>query len=251
MPWGGNYWDVGDRAFKQGIMEQSSEATCPIGTVRFLSNGNVYVYSQAGASDLGAGLFNTYITTFSTAAVAPTAHPAGTRVITATLSGVTADQYAGGKLVISAGAGIGETYDIVTNTATSGTTFTATLADPTATLWSASTTYLRFCENPYKALVVNPVDSQQRPVVVTPRPVTATYYFWGLARGYIGMQCDVNAAGGLELDEKILSASVTHAGFALPGASPSVRSMNAEFGHVIEEADITDNTATLCWINLL
>jgi len=240
------------RVLAQSIYEQSSTKRYPLGTLIELADGRVFVYSQAGASALAAGLLTTYLTTYTHEDTVTVAHPVGTRVVTVTGAGVTANQYEDGYLVVTEGAGSGEMYQIKKNAAADGSNLVqVTLYDGIATAWVTSTTDVDLCENPYKAQVVNPVDAQQKPTTIPPIPVTAAYYYWGQVWGVAPLILTM-ATCGLELDEKVITASTSTAGEGVIAASPAAAQNNMHVvGYLVAEADIADSTATLIYLRLV
>ena len=226
----------------------------PLGTRMELPDGRLFAYCVAGGSDLGPGLFNTYLTTPTNEQTVTVAHGIGTKTVTVTGT-FTADQCKDGYIIVSAGTGIGEMYRVKSNTATVGTTGTFTLyGDGLKTAWSTSDTDVDVYECPYKGQIVNPVDAQQKPTSVALTTITTLYYYWGLIKGICPIQLDVNAAAGLEFDEKVIEASVSHAGFGLIPAAPASQTANVfglhRLGYIVREGDCTDNEANLCYIDL-
>lgn len=245
--------------FSQDVFAQSSTQKERLGTVRELADGRTFVYCKNGAVALAAGVVcSSVITSGMNEQTVTVAHPVGTKAVTITDSGggTAADAYAGGKLVVTAGGGIGEVYDIVGNSvAGAGATFTVTLAQGLATLWVIATTDVTLYVNKYNGVVVNPTDGQQIPACVAQRPVTASYYFWGQVLGDGAMLIDVaGAAAGTELDEKIIVPSLNHAGYGFVDTAPDATKILAGYrhqvGYLIDEADITDNEAVLVQIRI-
>ena len=129
------------------------------------------------------------------------AHPVGTTQITMTDSGsaTAANAYKEGTLVVAAGAGIGEAYPIVGNSAAAiSATFVITLGEALRTLWVTSTTDITAYVNRYNGVIVNPTDGQQIPACVPQIIVPISNYFWGQVEGHGTMLIDVAAgASGL------------------------------------------------------
>lgn len=245
--------------FSQGLYAESATQKEKLGRVRELDDGRTFVYMKNGAVALAAGaVVASVITSGMNEQTVTVAHPAGTEAVTITDSGggTSADAYKDGRLVVTAGSGIGESYSIVGNTAAgAGETFTVQLATPLATVWSIATTDVTLYQNKYNGVVVNPTDGQQLPVGVPQRAVTANYYFWGQALGDGAMLIDVAAAAaGLELDEKIINPSLNHAGYGYIDGTPDAAAVLAGYrhilGYIIDEADITDNEAVLVNIRI-
>lgn len=116
------------------IYSSSSSARWAVGTHFYREDGNVYVYSHFGyactpgyvcAQDISQSsnteLANVMTSAASAVAVAgETIKPGavGSKYIQLTLASITANQFAGGYIVLTAGTGSGYTYRIKGNTAT-------------------------------------------------------------------------------------------------------------------------------------
>lgn len=184
------------------------------------SDDRVYALVQNGASALVSGVLvqspasigaNHTGLALSTVAI-------GSKTITATLGGtaVTANQYAGGYLVISAGTGIGQTLKIASHpaqTSTSGTVL-LTLEDAlsVATLTSDSKGSLTLPQYgsangvaiTTSGVVVNPVTATGRVIGATVYPIPASSstvptYGFIQTEGPVGVLNDANTAIGLDL----------------------------------------------------
>jgi hypothetical protein len=245
--------------FLQGLYAESATQKEELGTIRRMRDGRVFVYCKNGAVALAPGaVCESVITSGMNEQTVTVAHAIGTEQVTITDSGsgTAANAYAGGRLVVTAGTGIGESYDIVSNTAaTAGATFTCQIEPGLATAWSTSDTDVTLYKNKYNGVVVNPTDGQQLPVCVPQRTITASYYFWGQVLGDGAMLIDVAAAAaGLELDEKIINPSLNHAGYGYIDGTPDAAAVLAGYrhilGYIIDEADITDNEAVLVNIRI-
>ena len=245
--------------FAQGIYAYSATQKERLGTIRELHDGRTFVYCLNGGVALAAGaVCASVITTKHNEQTVTVAHAVGTKAVTMTDSGagVSADQYKDGSLVVAAGSGIGECYNIVGNTAaTAGATFTINLENGLRTAWSTSTTDISIYPNRYNGVIVNPTDGQQIPACVPQIIVPIANYFWGQVAGHGAMLIDVNAqAAGTELDEKLIRPSLNHAGFGFVDTAPDATKILAGYrhtlGYVIDEADLTDNEATLVQIRI-
>ena len=246
-----------------------------VGTERKTFDGDLYVYVKAGATNLAASNFCTYLTTGANEQTVSVAHAIGTTEVTVAETTCSANDYQDGYLVVTAGTGIGECYRIKSNTASDGTNTVYTLYEGLATAWSVSDTDVTAYKNRFNGLIKNPNDAQQRPVCVTQWPITALYYGWALKKGYGALTIEVLAAGGIELDEKLITASVTdttNAGRGTLTGSPTstiyasatsggtsddaytyvaaVYAMQPVLGHVVLEADCTNDEACLVAIDL-
>lgn len=245
--------------FAQAIHAQSASQKEALGRARELDDGRTFVYCKNGAGALAAGqVCATVITSGMNEQTVTVAHAVGTTHVTITDSGsgTAAGAYAGGNLVVTAGAGIGENYKIISNTAaTTSATFEVVLETGLITAWNTSTTDVTLYKNKYNGVVENPVDGQQLPACVAQRPVTAAYYFWGQVLGDGAMLIDVHGQTvGTELDEKLIRPSKNHAGYGFIDVDPDATKILAGYrhllGYIIDEADITDNEAVLVNIQI-
>ena len=245
--------------FSQGIYEQSATQKERLGTVRELDDGRTFVYCLNGAGALAPGTVLGAVTTAGmTEDTVTVAHAIGTKLVTMTDSGggTAANAFAGGRLVVNDGAGIGEVYDIVGNTAGgAGLTFQILLETGLATAWAIATTDITVYPNKYNGVVANPADGERLPVGVAQRTVTAAYYFWAQVLGDGSMLLDVAAAAaGLEVDEKIITPSLNHAGFGYIDGTPDAAAVLVAFthtiGYAILELDQVDNEASLVNIRI-
>ena len=108
--------------FLQGLYAESSTQKEALGTVRELKDGRTFVYCKNGAVALAAGkVCASVITSGMNEQTVTVAHAIGTTEITMTDSGsgTSANAYKDGRLVVTAGTGIGESYTITGNTAAS------------------------------------------------------------------------------------------------------------------------------------
>ena len=261
--------------FGDNLRDIGTTKLYPLGAERRTFDGDIYVYVKAGAVTLAASNFCTYLTSGTNDQTVVTAHPIGTTVVTVTDASCTANQYEDGYLIVTAGTGIGECYRIKSNTVSDGTYGYYTLYEGLATAWSVSDTDVSVFQNRYKGLIKNPHDAQQRPVCVTQWPITALYYGWALRKGYGALTVEVLAAGGAELDEKLITASVTDTTNAGRGTltgsatntiyasataggttddsytyTAAVYQMQPVLAHVVQELDCTNDEATLVCVDL-
>ena len=244
--------------FAQGLYQQSASKKERLGTLRILQDGRQFIYCKNGGTELAPGaVCASVITCGMKEETVTVAHPAGTKEVTITDggSGTAEDAYKGGLLIVKSGTGIGESYNISGNTAgTAAATFTVFLEEGLATAWDTANTDVVLEKNKYNGVVVNPTDGQQLPVCVPQRTVTIAYYFWGQVLGHGVMLIDCPAGSGLELDEKILSPSLHHAGFAYTDGTPDGAAILEGYRHVlgylVDELDVVDNEAAMVQIRI-
>lgn len=214
----GAFTERNPTVFQQGLYDESSTQIHRLGTVRMLSDGRCFVYSQAGATALVAGkLGQSSIPIANHDELTTTAAAAEAKTVTVTLgaTAATANQYAEGFLMVNKGTSIGHMYKIRSHPA----------ADASATLALTLYEELRVAitdeecslsAHPAKGILVCPVTLTGAVSGVTPIAVTALYYFWNQVKGMcavltdgtvvIGNQVrasedDVGAVAALDYDE--------------------------------------------------
>lgn len=165
-----------------------------LGQVAETSDGRVFQYTRAGASNLAAGLLTqTSATTANDITQTGTANAIGSNVITYTVgaTAVTQDQFAQGYFAVTVGPGQ-NVYQVIGNTAvaSAGGSITVTLEDP---LTIATTTASKFTLMPHPNAdsIVTPGSGNAIPCNGVPNvAVTATYYYWSQIGGYAAVLAD-------------------------------------------------------------
>lgn len=246
--------------YAQRLYEESADKKLPLGTVRELADGRRFVYCQATAAAIGAGLCvsKAVAPQACTVAAADAAQNlVGSRKVYLTLTGTpTLNQYEDGFMIVSAGTGIGEMYKIAGNSADdipATGRVTVNLCDPLANTHVAASTTVDLFENPYKSVLINPAvaaggaeTTQEKPLGVTLRAVTASYYFWAQTWGLCSLVLDIDSAAGGESNECIIQPGTTEGrGFIVhdthvPG--------HYKLGEIVESADQDDAEAALVYL---
>lgn len=228
-----------------------------LGTLGMTPDGNIWRYGQASGTEIAAGLFCVGESVPVNEQTVTVAHAIGVETVTVTAAGVSADDYRDGYLVVTAGPGAGETHRIKSNTATSGGTIQISFheGDGLTVAWTTSTDVDIFTAL-FGSLVIAPTDAQQLAVVLTQRIVSASYFFWGLAKGFGAFLCDnASAAAGLERNEKNIVQSLNHAGQGYIDGSPDAAAVLAGYrqnlGFLLTEEDTVDNEMEFARIDLL
>ena len=146
------------------------------------------------------------------------AHPIGTTQVTITAaSAITANQYAGGQLIVDEGTDAGHVYNIKSHPAIgSASTGVITLYEGIITAWVAANTDIVLVESMYAVQESN-TDQIETPVCVPRIAVSSGYYFWGQTRGQTCVLQD--EAAGNNTAERLLTVGSSTAG--------SVESMDA------------------------
>ena len=120
----------------------------------------------------------------------------GATSVTVTLGGtaITANQYAGGYLIVNAGAGIGQTLKIESHPAQANAAGNVilTLSDPVQVALTSAASKVCLLANPYTGVIINPTSATGIPVGVTLYPLTAGSYGYIVTKGIVSC---LNAGG--------------------------------------------------------
>jgi len=212
--------------------EQSTTAPkFAMGTRALRADGNVYRYVHFGATvnagEVVAPDLNESAQIYTSNAVIDTSsvfqqldesngtYPGmiGSRYIVIQHNGITKDQFAGGYIAISSGTGLGYTYRIKGNKASSGTATTISLHDPIVVGLDA-TSDISIGPSKYSNLEAGIGLTTQNglPVGVAVRTIsTAGNFGWVLTRGVIGVR-----QSGTLVTGKLARLSDTDAGHVEP-----------------------------------
>ena len=168
------------------LSQSSTQKGIPLGTRLELPDSRVFHYTRAGGTNLDIGkLMQQAVVTSGhdvDLAVASAAAIGDTTVtITNSTTAITADMYKEGYLFVNNEAGEGQLCTVKSNPAesTGSGSCIITLEDEdalTVALTTSSKVGLR--KNLYDGAIVNPTTPTGVPIGVTPRSVTAYYYFW-------------------------------------------------------------------------
>jgi len=180
----------------------STKGGMQLGALVQTPDGRKFRYSRAGASNLAAGklvVAATQVADHTDLSVAVAS--IGDTQVTVTLgsTGVTADQYAGGFLIVNDGTAEGNIYTIATHPAADASaTVVVTLAQPLATALAASgTSQVSLIKNTYADVVISATDQADLAVGVPPVAVTAGYYFFCATGGDVAVLGDEAVTAGL------------------------------------------------------
>jgi hypothetical protein len=190
----------------QDLVTTSSACLLPLGSQISLADGRKFVYGQAGGTALAKALLAMAQATDANEnkETVATTGAVGAYTVGVTFGGsVTANQFAGGYIVVGSGTGLGDTYTVASHPA--GTTnVTVTLNEPIRTAITAGTNTVSAIQHPCAQLVISAATAGT-PVGVPLVAVTAEYYAWFQVKGpaavltagtlVIGQVCN-QAAGG-------------------------------------------------------
>jgi hypothetical protein len=169
----------------QTLFSTSSVAYHANGELVFSPDGRQFRYCKAGGTTLVPGKLQQSAaedtTNFQNLAVAAAAIGA-TSVTTTTTVTLTANQLAGGLMIITTSTGAGYVYRIKSHPAVTTAVVTIALEDP---ILVALTTSSRIDVHPnlYDGVIVNPATASSTPVGVAIYPVTNAQYGWLQVKG--------------------------------------------------------------------
>jgi hypothetical protein len=185
-------------------------------------SGACYRFAKAGAVDLVAGNWlQSPAQVGNHQNLTATAAAIGATQVTVTLgaTAATANQYAGGKAVVTVTPGLGQEVYIVGHPAAgSGETLTLTISEPLRVAWTTSTR-VDLVPNQYNGVIQSPVTTLTGvPVGVAVNIITAGEYGWILCEGLAGaLIAGTPAVGsGLVLPGTAAGAAVIDAGSSGP-----------------------------------
>lgn len=167
----------------QDLFTSSATALNDIGTVTTDGNGNYFRYVLAGASSLVAGnaiQAPAQVTTHDQ--LTPAAAAVGATQVTIALdptNAATANQYAGGFVMVDTTPGEGYSYPIISHPAIAASASGVfTLGRPIQVAWTTSSR-VTLVPNRFKGVIQSPVTTQTGTCVgVAVYPITAAQYGW-------------------------------------------------------------------------
>lgn len=212
---------TGPAVVAQGIYTESSTQLHGLGELVHSNDGRMFRYAKVGASALAAGkLYQSRAedtTNFQNLTVAVNS-VGDTTVTTTTTVTLTANQLAGGFLVIeSATTGAGYTYKIKSHPAASGAVVTFTLVDPIAVA-TTGTVNIDVHPNPYDAVIIAPTTSSSAMAGFAVYDVTAAYFGWLCTHGPTAAL----AQGTIVVGDDVVPAETTTAGAIGPKADATL-----------------------------
>lgn len=190
-------------AFAHGIFEEKDTAQHTVGELAYANDGRAYRYCKAGGTALAAGKLqqsSAQDTGDQNLAIAAAAAGATSIVTTGTVT-VTANQYAGGFVVIADDAGEGYIYRISDHAAATAAVVTLNLEDEIQVALTTSTT-IDLIKNPYDGVIINPTTISGTPKGVAVIAMTASYFGWLQVKG----PASVLADGGLTVGTDVVAS---------------------------------------------
>ncbi len=183
----------GATAAAQGIFEVSATQNHDLGEFIRSSDGRGFRYVKAGASDLVVGKLQqapAEVTNHQNLAVTATA--VGATQITATLgaTAATANQYAGGYVVVTVTPGVGYQYLIKSHPAASGGAAVVITLDEPVQVALTTSSKIDLVANPFNGVIVNPTTASSTPVGVAVSVIPAGQFGWIQTSGIANVLAD-------------------------------------------------------------
>jgi hypothetical protein len=179
------------------LLTNESVASTTLGSRGVSNDGREYRYAKVGDTALVVGyLQQSPVEITNHQGLTPAAAALGANTISITLgaTAATANQYAGGFMVIETTPDVGYVYRIASNPAISlSTAGTFTLDDVIRGTAITTTTRVDLYPNPYNGVIINPSTATSAPVGVAVTAITAAYYGWIQTRGQGAVVADANA----------------------------------------------------------
>lgn len=200
----------------QDLATTSTSANTNLGALATTGDGRYYRYASLGAVAAVPGkLYQAAAEITNHQNLAPTANGAiGDKTITVTLgaTAVTANQYAGGFVMVTASTGAGYSYEIASHPAALlSATLQLTLVDPLLTTTASASTKIDLIPSPYSATVVNPTAATSAPVGVAVFPVAIGGFGWLQVSGPTILLADGTVVVGTNLTASNATAGAVEA----------------------------------------
>lgn len=226
------------------LFDISTSSLTPVGTTSGINNdsaklgalattgdGRYFRYAIAGATALVPGTLqqaSAEVTGSQNLAVAAAAIGA-TSVTTTSNVTCSANDFAGGYLIVTITPGQGYQYQILSHAAASAAPVTLNLADPIVVALTTSSR-VDLVANPYKGVVINPTTATSCPVGVAVAATPISYYGWLQVRG-VGT---VLADGAVVVGTQVVASNAT------AGAVEALTGVQAIVGTAVTGVATTD-----------
>lgn len=201
--------------------------------------GNAYRWCLAGGTALVPGkLQQASAQVANHQNLTPSTTVAGATSITVTLgaTAATANQYAGGWLVVTTSTGAGYRYLISGHPAADASaTLVLTLSDAIVVGTATSTSKVDLIANPYSGVIVNPATASSIPVGAGVTAISANQYGWIQTRGVTVLLAD----GAVTVGTNLAASNAT------AGAVEAATGVQASVGEAITDIDTTQYGAVM------
>ncbi len=196
------FFTLNPGAAPSGPFNSSTEPEIALGSKFVDQNGNAYRYVKIGAVDTVPGkLYQAPAEITAHQNLTPAAASIGASTVTVTLgaTAVTANQYAGGYVMVTVTPGEGYKYLIASNPAADASAAVVlTLSDPIQVAWTTSTR-VDLVANPYNGVIVNPSTASSVAVGVSLDIVAAGKYTWLQTGGIANVLMDGTGVVGTSM----------------------------------------------------
>lgn len=165
------------------LHETSAKAQHLLGQKMELPNGDIFRYCKAGGSNLVIGNVQQApapVADHVNQVIGASASVGDTEVtVTLGATAATADQYAGGYLVINDATGEGHTYPVLSHPAHAGTgDLVVTLREPIRVALTVDVSEYTLVANPYNGVIIAPTTETGPAVGVAPIAIPTTHFGW-------------------------------------------------------------------------
>jgi len=208
----------------QPLFSSSTTQMHNLGEQMVTPDGRKYRYCRAGAVALVPGkLYQASAEVTANQNLTAVANSAGDFTVSSSSTiTVTANQYAGGFIMVSVTPDVGKMYKIKSHAAYTSAAPTFVLEDPIQTAWTTSTRF-DLVANPYADVIVNPATASSCPVGAAIYPVAIGAYGWLQTKGPTNLLADGTITVGTSLA----------ASNAVAGAVEPLAGVQAEVGNAI------------------
>ena len=187
-------------------------------------DGKIFRYVQAGATALVPGtLVQAPAEVTNHQNLAPAAAAVGTPSVTVTLgaTAATANQYAGGTMIVTVTPGQGYSYRIASHpAASSSATLVLTLEDPILVALTTSSR-VDLAPSPFGGVIINPATASASVIGAAVYPIAATQYGWIQSGGVAALLND--SAATIAVGTGVVASNATAGAIeAITGAQAPV-----------------------------
>lgn len=174
----------------QDVWTASATQNYPLGAEKVLPDGRKFRYAQAGASNITRALMqqtavlDSKFLDITQTGHAQTAASTSITVLCTTGSALAANYFAGGKLIVTTGTNLGDTYNIKSSSLQATDTLLDLVLDEPLRNAIAATDKVSVVPNRWKKTVVVPTTTiTSLPAGVPLIDVTAAFFYWAQVRG--------------------------------------------------------------------
>lgn len=200
----GNIGVIGENPFTTN----DDNPTHDLGAVMAADGNRRFVYVLNGGTAMVRGsMYQAPAEDTADQDITPTATAIGaTSITTSSTMTVTANQYAGGFIVVTVTPGVGQVFKIKSHAAYTAAAATFVLEDPVQVALT-TTSRIDFVANPYNGVVITPATLTGVPVGVAVNTISAGNYGWLQTWGPAPVIAD--AGGAITVDDALSTSNQT------------------------------------------